>query len=195
MHQPRPWWREDSPAAARHSGPSPALLLSSVILLIIYICFFKDLAQENPVPPFAQFPYYRCLLRKKCLKTPYSYSCLSCVCLQCGGVSGAGPAPAAARGAPAPPTHPWQRRRGFSLSKCVQCGMQAYRSALSGFWGQVISKLGFCLLCSTHPGTLQGVGTPCSGPCCFFIAPALLSSSWLSSQSFYSGEILLCGSV
>lgn len=57
--------------------------------------------------------------------------------------------------------------------------------------GKAALKFCFCLLCSVHPRM-----SPSSrGPCCFFIAPELLSSSCLSSQSFYSSEILLCGSV
>lgn len=138
----------------------------------------KDLAQENP-PFFAGFPDYRCLLRKEMPLELCNYSHVNCVYLQCCWVSGAGPAHTATRSSPA-----------LCVRDCVLCGMQAHHEALGGFWGQSSSKFWFCLLCSVHPQM-----SPSSrGLCCFFVAPELLSSSWLSSQSFYSSEIL-CGSV
>lgn len=110
MHQPQPWSCKDSPAAGMHPGPSSALFLSSIFFFFffnIWSIWLKKIQSHL----FAQFPYYCCLLRNKCLKTIQLFTHKLClfavlVSLRCWSCPHSHMQLSCS-------SHPWQSYRGF----------------------------------------------------------------------------------
>lgn len=151
MHQLQPWSRKDSLAAGMHPGPSPVRRFC--IWFFFFLNIWRIWLKKTQCHFFSWFPYYCWFLRNKCLKTIQLLThklCLFAVllslrCWSC-------PHSHMQRSCS---SHPRQLQR-FCISKCVLCGMQAYHSALSGFWGQVICKLCFLSSLQCASGNVTG---------------------------------------